>query len=83
MGALFIINAPWIFQPLWAMIKPWLDPVTKAKFHVLGSNFLPKLLEYIDEDQIPSSLGGKCKCAEHCIYPLKPELLDDAKKIDK
>ena len=25
---------------------------------VLGKNFLPKLLEYIDEDQLPTFLGG-------------------------
>jgi hypothetical protein len=27
-----------IFKPLWAMIRPWLDPTTREKFHVLGSN---------------------------------------------
>ncbi len=23
-GMLFFINAPWIFKPVWAIIKPWL-----------------------------------------------------------
>jgi hypothetical protein len=31
---LFLINAPWIFKPLFAMMKPWVDTVTIQKFHV-------------------------------------------------
>lgn len=33
----FFLNSPWIFRPLWAMVRPWLDPITKRKFHVLGT----------------------------------------------
>ncbi|EDQ87653.1 uncharacterized protein MONBRDRAFT_27060 [Monosiga brevicollis MX1] len=54
----FFINAPWIFQPLWAIVRPWLDPVTKRKFHVLGSNYQSTLLKYIDADQLPAEYGG-------------------------
>lgn len=28
-----------IFKPIWAMLRPWLDPVTRTKFHVLGSDY--------------------------------------------
>jgi CRAL/TRIO domain len=27
----FFINSPWLFQGLWAIISPLLDPVTKTK----------------------------------------------------
>lgn len=42
------------------MIKPWIDPVTVEKFQILGSDYLPKLREHIDNDFIPSEYGGGC-----------------------
>jgi hypothetical protein len=57
---MFIINAPWIFKPLWAMIKPWLDPNTVNKIRVFGYNdYQEELKKVIDEDQIPKEYGGK------------------------
>jgi hypothetical protein len=58
LNRLLIINAPWIFCSIWKMIKPLLDPVTASKAMVLGSNFLPSLLESIDQNQIPEEFGG-------------------------
>lgn len=75
LGDLYIINAPWIFHPLWALIKPWLDPVSKQKFHILGSNFREKLLEVIDAESLPVEYGGKCCCegrwGKGCVPPVK------------
>lgn len=54
-----MINAPWFFTSLWAIIKPWLDPVTAKKITIVGSDYLPTLREYgIDDSQIPAELGG-------------------------
>lgn len=61
LGYMFIINAPFIFRPLWAMIKPWLDPNTASKIFVMGSNYRDALLERIDADQIPLEYGGTAK----------------------
>eukprot|EP00051_Salpingoeca_urceolata_P004913 m.68822 g.68822 ORF g.68822 m.68822 type:complete len:274 (+) comp13930_c2_seq1:120-941(+) len=72
LGDLFIINAPWVFHPVWAVLKPWLDPVTRAKFHVLGSGFKEQLLELVDPDQLPVDLGGTCECEGGCVKPLVP-----------
>lgn len=55
---LFMINAPFTFSVLWAMIKPWIDPVTVAKFKILGSNYQSELKAHIAEDQIPVEYGG-------------------------
>eukprot|EP00053_Salpingoeca_punica_P006377 m.60451 g.60451 ORF g.60451 m.60451 type:complete len:264 (+) comp13663_c0_seq2:277-1068(+) len=72
---IFLVNAPWIFTPLWALLRPWLDPVTRAKFHVLGSNYQSVLLEYIDPEELPEEYGGKCqKCKQGCIPVVKPYL---------
>ena len=27
----YLINSPWIFQGIWAIVSPWIDPVTRAK----------------------------------------------------
>ncbi|KAI8922996.1 CRAL-TRIO domain-containing protein [Entophlyctis helioformis] len=31
MGAAFFVNAPWVFNILWNVLSPFLDPVTRAK----------------------------------------------------
>jgi len=56
---LFIINSPWFFRAIWAVISPWIDPITAAKIKILGSDYLKTLTEYIDIDQVPAEWGGK------------------------
>ena len=58
---LYMINAPFTFSILWAIIKPWIDPVTVAKFKILGGNYQDALKENIAEDQIPVEYGGTCE----------------------
>lgn len=55
---LFMINAPWFFTAIWAVISPWLDPVTANKIRIVGSNYISSLREVIADDQIPKELGG-------------------------
>lgn len=31
LGVYFLVDTPKIFQVLWKIVKPWLDPVTAAK----------------------------------------------------
>jgi hypothetical protein len=28
LGALYVVNAPWIFPVIWAIVKGWIDPVS-------------------------------------------------------
>lgn len=58
MGKTFVVKAPMVFTGVWVLIKAWLDEKIRRKIVILGSNFLDSLLEVIDEDQIPSFLGG-------------------------
>jgi CRAL/TRIO domain len=46
------------FTGIYAIIRPWIDPDTAAKFNIIGPDFLPALLEEIDISQIPVDLGG-------------------------
>ncbi|GAB1602630.1 SEC14-like protein 2 [Argonauta hians] len=54
----FVINAAAIFSILFNIVKPLLSSATQSKIHVLGGNYLPTLLQYIEADQIPVFYGG-------------------------
>lgn len=56
LGKLFIHKAPWIFPPIWNIIKNWLDPVVASK--VVFTKSAKDLAEYIPMEHIPVYLGG-------------------------
>lgn len=56
---LIMINAPWFFTAIYAMLKPFIDPITAEKILIIGHDYLPTLHKFIDESQIPVELGGK------------------------
>ncbi|KAK4741120.1 hypothetical protein SAY87_024708 [Trapa incisa] len=64
LNRMFIINAGSGFRLLWNTVKSFLDPKTTAKIHVLGNKYQSKLLEIIDESELPEFLGGTCTCAD-------------------
>jgi hypothetical protein len=55
-GLGLIINAPWIFNGCWYIIKPWLDPVVESKIHFI--NNLNDLTQFIDPSVLPKRLNG-------------------------
>lgn len=59
---MFIVNAPMLFTGVWQVIKPWLDEKTKNKITIIGGNYKKKLLEFIDEENIPDFLEGSSQC---------------------
>lgn len=62
MGKFYIINAPWAFSAVWAIVKPWLDEVTVAKIEILGGNYKDALLQQIPKENLPREFGGTCEC---------------------
>ncbi|KAG6334075.1 hypothetical protein ID866_5007 [Astraeus odoratus] len=64
MAKLAIVNAPSSFAFIWSFIKPWLAQETADKIDVLGPDYQQVLLEFIDAENLPTALGGKCVC-EH------------------
>jgi hypothetical protein len=65
MGNLLIVNAPIVFSGVWSVCKGFLDEKTRKKVRIVGYGFKAVLLEYIDDQDIPSFLGGKCECKEY------------------
>jgi hypothetical protein len=68
LGKLYVINAPWGFSTVFAVVKRFLDPVTVAKIHILGSGYKTELLSQIPAENLPASLGGKCECVGGCMF---------------
>jgi len=68
LGKLYIINAPWGFSSVFSFIKGFLDPVTVAKIHVLGSGYQTELLNQIPAENLPTQFGGTCECEGGCEY---------------
>lgn len=67
LGKMYVINAPWGFSGVFAVVKRFLDPVTVAKIHVLGSGYKSELLAQIPKENLPKDLGGECECAGGCM----------------
>jgi hypothetical protein len=68
MAKLYIINAPYVFSSLWVMAKKYLleERVVK-RIEILGSDYKNVLLEAIEQENLPSFLGGSCNCPNGCI----------------
>jgi hypothetical protein len=47
------------FTAIWSLLQPFIDPVTRQKIQILGSNYLDELREVIDDSQIPVEYGGQ------------------------
>jgi hypothetical protein len=60
LGIHFIINAPAVFTGIWSMVSAWIDPVTKSKFRILGTNYKEALLLHVHPSQLPVEYGGSC-----------------------
>lgn len=59
---IFIINAPFVFRALWAIVTTMIHPITAAKVNVLGSpkDAMKKMAEFgIEPEQLPTWMGGK------------------------
>jgi len=53
-----VIDAPWIFQTCWSIIKGWLDPVVASKIQFMNRD---QLITLLDAELIPIMNGGSCQ----------------------
>jgi hypothetical protein len=60
MGQTFIVNAPFLFSGVWAIVKGFIDEKTRKKITIKGGSYQKDLLEIVDEENLPDFLGGKC-----------------------
>lgn len=59
LGLLLIVNAPAMFKGLWSIIKPWLEPRTQRKIHVISpASTQESLKQIIPIENLIQELGG-------------------------
>jgi len=56
LGLALVVNAPWTFNTIWNVIRPWLDPIVESKIHFIKNS--KDLIQYIDSSNIPQRLEG-------------------------
>ncbi|KAG0145554.1 hypothetical protein CROQUDRAFT_658474 [Cronartium quercuum f. sp. fusiforme G11] len=56
LNVLLVHNAPWIFQGVWKIISPMLDPVVRSKIRMTKT--AEELKVHIDERHLVNHLGG-------------------------
>lgn len=58
-SASYVVNPPWFFNIAWKIIKPWLTKSSLQKVKIQsGKKGIHALKDIIDENQLPSLLGG-------------------------
>ncbi|KAL6230048.1 hypothetical protein BDW75DRAFT_80361 [Aspergillus navahoensis] len=70
-GLILIHNAPRIFNGVWKIIKPWIDPRLVGRIHFTKS--VKDLETFIDRDQIIAELGGNEDWEYEYIEPEEDE----------
>lgn len=74
---MYLINAPWFFSAIYALISPFIDPVTSQKIRILGANYMEELSACIDVDVIPVEMGGNCQVKMSIIAQLFNQYASD------
>jgi hypothetical protein len=66
-----MVNAPWLFNTVWWVIKGWLAARTIEKINVLGSSYLAELTEEVTLQNLPAEVGGEySKAVEPFVFDL-------------
>ena len=80
MAKMFMVNVNPFFGMIYTLIKNFLDKKTTDKIELLGKEYREKLLEYVDEENLPTFFGGTCTCSHiegGCMFgecgPWNPE----------
>ena len=68
MGKFYCINAPFGFSTAFKIFKPFLDPVTVSKIHILGSSYKKELLKQIPAENLPTKFGGESQVTDDELY---------------
>ena len=61
MNKVFVVHAPSFFSSAYSMFSGFIDPVTREKIFVFSKDFLPKVLETVQSENLPAVLGGTSK----------------------
>jgi hypothetical protein len=66
LGKCLVMEAPWIFNGFWKMVRPLLDPAVAAKIEFIKQADLPT---FIDKENIPIEYGGTDAFSYNYTFP--------------
>uniref|UniRef100_A0A3B0N4S3 Phosphatidylinositol/phosphatidylcholine transfer protein, putative n=1 Tax=Theileria annulata TaxID=5874 RepID=A0A3B0N4S3_THEAN len=74
LGKLIFVNASPVFTAIWSVISTLVDKKTLSKISVVSAktDLKSKILEIVDEDQLPQFLGGTRSDENWCTTPFGP-----------
>lgn len=58
MGPIFVLNIHWMFAKGFAVVKPFMDPVTLSKVIVDSAVPIDKITAYLPRELLPKEYGG-------------------------
>ena len=70
---MIIVNTPWVFRSIWAIVKGWLHPVTAAKVRILGSDYHGALAEMGITLHSPKGIADRIEPWSHIAQRLMRE----------
>ncbi|KAG2392121.1 hypothetical protein C9374_012373 [Naegleria lovaniensis] len=65
LGRVFVINAPWTINLIWAFLSPFLSEELKAKYMMIK---MDELKNKIDPDSLPTEFGGNLQIDWDAYY---------------
>lgn len=80
LGKMFIVNAPFLFKGVWAVVKIWLDKKTKSKIEMHSDVPIKRIQEFVELDNLPAFLHGNCKRPIRDNYGPWKDAIDDSIK---
>jgi hypothetical protein len=63
LSRMFVVNTPSMFASLWSQLKQSLRLRGEDLIEVMDSNYLGRLVQFIERENLPIALGGTCNCS--------------------
>jgi hypothetical protein len=86
LGACFFVDTPPVFSFFWTAIKPFINPVTKSKVHIVNGSLQEKsvlMAKFFDLGQMEKKYGGEVNWSyQHSVY-WKNEMEMDAIRLKR
>ena len=80
LSRVYVHGAPWIFKPIWSILRPLLDPVVRDKIRLTWK--VEELAEYVPADRLPKTTMHGDLDREFAYLPPDPSENDVQKDLE-
>ena len=78
---ILVINAPYWFSTLWAIVSPFMSQNTLDKVEILGEDYGERLRDFVDDASLPAIFGGS-DTADFMASPEEELLREHVRKVN-